>query len=431
MPTIRISSGRARRVAGLVAVLVAMASFTSTGFAASPQDARGVVGVVTRDGKPVGNADVYVAAWPTQWELEALPAGGEVVMAKLKPVRTDRRGRFKVDVSGLDPRYVTEKGVANLQLTAVAGGDIVNWGFPLTVDPAARTKAERRSAEMAGLAADGAAPVGRVPEVMDLRLEVGDEPGVGLPGNEQKTWAPDENGNPVALTSDGLVPVDDMPATDATEGGISAMGVVSGSRCPAATGYVTKTGNWKYGVYEAFANVWAGSRSPVTLHQAYRSSHTLGMAFKNTSGKWSQSGTYSYEQEFSGSGDKAGLIDRKVYNQVNYAEFRCGQLYSNALLGYAWLPQSIYAIASKANYISPHPRWSACSAYSNGDKMIKSAGTNITYGGGVGFGPITLSAQAGWSADTSLTWNFTGNSWLCGNTSSGWVSSPQAESHNR
>jgi hypothetical protein len=275
-----------------------------------------------------------------------------------------------------------------------------------------------------------------VPTTADLRIETGVEPGVGLPGDAQRSWKSGTAGTETQLTKDGLLPVaKGQAASEATDGGIAPMGVTSGSSCPAATGYFTKTGTMKYGVSEKFARAMSTSRAPITSHQAYGSSHTLGMAFQNTSGSWSQSGTYSYQEKYGGSGDVSGLVDKWVINAVNYAQYRCGRLYTNALLGYAWLPDSINAIASNVTTSSGHVTFGTgsprCAAYASGAVMTKTQGTNVTWSAGVGFSPISLSAQAGWSADTSLAWHIVGNVWLCGSTDSGWFPSAEAEAHNR
>lgn len=76
-----------------------------------------------------------------------------------------------------------------------------------------------------------------------------------------------------------------------------------------------------------------------------------------------------------------------------------------------------------------HPYWSTCVTYANQTKT-KTQGTNKTFSAGVGFGPISLSAQAGWDLTVSETWHFGGTSSKpCGSTSRGWVDSPEAEAH--
>lgn len=425
-----VACGNFKKLVVVIVVSLITVALPAPGATAATQATR-ATGVVIRDGVPVAGAELYLAAWPNQFELHALPPGGEVMMHRFDPVTTGRDGQWVIEVPRLDKLYVNDEGVANLQLTVLVQGEVINWGFPLTVDPTAQSAAERRSGDAADV--PQSVPHGdRIPTTVYLKVEVGAEPGIGLSGDVQRDWLLPDDTTPSPLTSSGLLRVDKglAPAIDRSSD-LSAMTVNSGTACPASTGYMTKTGSMKYGLYEAFANVYATStRGPATLYQAYSSSHTLGIAFKNTSGSWSQSGTYSFQQTFGGSGTSANLVDKRVSNQVNYAEYRCGQLYSNQLLGYTWLPDSIYAIASRTESIV-HPIWGSCAAYSAGDEMSKTAGTNVTFSAGVGFSPIKLSAQAGWSAETKLTWNFTGNAWLCGSTANGWFSSPQAEAHNR
>jgi hypothetical protein len=122
-------------------------------------------------------------------------------------------------------------------------------------------------------------------------------------------------------------------------------------------------------------------------------------------------------------------------NAVNYAQYLCGRLYTNALLGYAWLPDSINAIASNVTTSSGHVTFGSsaprCATYASGALMTKTQGKNVTWSAGVGFGSINLSTQAGWSADTWLKWVVGGNIWLWGSTDAGWLPSPEAEAHNR
>ena len=100
-------------------------------------------------------------------------------------------------------------------------------------------------------------------------------------------------------------------------------------------------------------------------------------------------------------------------------------------VGYAWIPDSLYAPGSYTVFLTPHPIWTACATYNDGDSVTKASGKNVTYGAGVGFKQITLSAQAGWSYDTSEKWSFERSSYWCGSTAKGPASSPEAEAHSK
>ncbi len=94
-----------------------------------------------------------------------------------------------------------------------------------------------------------------------------------------------------------------------------------------------------------------------------------------------------------------------------------------------WKPYQTTNILYPINYLSGQPNWEPnCGTYSSG-YMYKTQGTNQTYSAGINLGPISVSAHTDWETDNKLKWNFSASTRLCGSTTGGWVSSPQAEAH--
>lgn len=357
-------------------------------------------GIVTRDGVPVSNAILSVAAYPSASVLAALPTGGRAELLLVDTVVTDAFGGFNatVDWTNIPTSYRDSTGGANFQIVASAGTQMLGWN--LSGAPVGS------GLRAASLALSG---VGGRPD--RLTFEFGRDSGVG---SALQDTAP----------TDGL-----RPAGSMTKNGLHAMtttrtpSVRSAGTGVCCSGCYAVASNWYYGIDERFAAVYAWGGAYGTITQTYGSTHTLGVAAQLQSGAWQASGT-SNLIEVKGTGAiRGGIADAWVYNKVNYRDF--------ALTCPPWTKTrqavSNYGLLTAFNYAG-HPYWSACSHYTGGTYW-KSSGTQTTFSTGVTLGILNVSAQSGWDTATEMKWDVTSPTWLCGNTSQGWASAPQAEAH--
>lgn len=128
------------------------------------------------------------------------------------------------------------------------------------------------------------------------------------------------------------------------------------------------------------------------------------------------------EESTSDSATMTGWKDSYIYNRVNYRDYTYSCLEGTTT---ERRPDSMFALLTDNGYAG-HPAWTTCQSYSPG-LFTRNAGTNDTYAAGVNVGPISVSAQAGWSSDVSLAWYLHAPSRYCGSTPKGPVASPRAE----
>lgn len=255
---------------------------------------------------------------------------------------------------------------------------------------------------------------------MDLRVDLGSDPGAMDSSNPPSQWATVEPGR---LTPSELLKTPKSAVTQPVQTAMSAVSDAATVPMVGCSGYWTE--NWKYGVSEAFANTWSWTGALVTFYESISTSHTLGIVAQSTSGSLTQGGTMNFSISGGSARTAPGLWDNQVNNQVNYR-----QQFLSCVPGWTWYPVStaslLYPILGWSH--SLHPIWTTCAVYANGTAE-KSSGTNVTMGTGVSFPGLSVSAQSGWTTSVKETLNFAQNSRLCGSTSQGWVTSPQVEAH--
>jgi hypothetical protein len=137
------------------------------------------------------------------------------------------------------------------------------------------------------------------------------------------------------------------------------------------------------------------------MKEVQGNTHKLGIASSTPSGGWFQSGKGSLDMGTSGGNGATvtGYIDDNIYNRVNYRD------YFDPCSGYKRMAVSTNALLSSTVW-SGQPFWGSCNVYSSGE-FEKNSGTNVTYGTGVDVGPISVTAQAGWTTETKETWVIT------------------------
>ena len=332
-------------------------------------------------------------------------------------VTTDSSGSFTANPVGVPAQALDQSGSANFEAFVSDGTIAMPWNFPLQMATVGGVVQPDLAAPASGLSGSHRA--------VDLRLDLGRNPGGADAYDPPTSW---QGIQADQLTPSGLLRGSTGPLT-ANASAAAGAGVKpmegSGVSPMVGCGILIPQGNWKYGLNEAFANVWSWTGAKVEFQEATSSSHTLGLALQGSGGGWSQNGSMSYTETGGSRGDVSGLYDNQVDNRVDYED----NIITCVLL-HEWAPAGTYALLypTLGWPHSSHPIWSSCAVYGSGAVMTKNQGTNSTIAGGVGFGPISLSAQAGWTTSIDEAFHFTQTSYLCGNTSAGWVSSPAGRS---
>lgn len=374
--------------------------------AAAPVIPPGLVvasGVASDNGRPLAGAEVVALAWPRADVLAALPDGAGFATVPLGTATADASGVFRVkgDSAALTKDYVDDKGRVDVELVAVSEDREMRWNFTAASSRAANGGARWALARDRGRGAN---------LVMDFGA------GVAFDSSDDPAEWVLEDGSRVGEARRAEVAAVAVerrsPQADrlmAAAGDVQTMEI--------CTGY---TGTTHYNRPERFAQVYAWQGAYATLTETSGTDHTLGIGYQSNSGSWSSSGSSTLS--FSASASRGQLADTNVYNAVNYRDY-----HNTCWTGKYRKPVGYYALLTSFTW-APHVNYGSCTRYTGGT-YTKTQGRNTTFATGVNIGGFSVSAQSGWTSETKVSWTVTSASYLCGNTSYGWVSSPMAEAH--
>jgi hypothetical protein len=339
-----------------------------------------IAGTVTADGKPISGALVRVSLWPSEAALRKLKFGERVNILSLPAGRTNVSGQYGIDIpwGSLPFGYVASNGVADVELSATDGTQVVRWNVPL-LDGGVRVGSIATKSILSGSR--------RSTDI--ISFDLGLHSGVG-----------DRNALAVAplslkqRTPQGFARV----AADHIRrpSGLQAAAVNAG--CTVTAG--TLLPNLK----EQWGRIFAPSWMPTDVTETNSSSHTLGVGTQSSSGVWSVTGTANITAVSSGSVSQSGLWNEYLFNRLIYRD------YNNACTGgVKYVTRKPYDTSAKltdqgAHIIAMPSSWTTCQTRSAGWGFTKSNSQNITLASGMNIGALSVSAQAGWDASTSITW---------------------------
>ncbi len=427
-------SGHRRSEITLAAVAALVLPLMGSGTANAAPAARSVVsnagapvvvtGTVTNGGAPVPGALVRLTAWPKVSVLAAAHAGVAVSLLQAGSAVTGADGAYALtlDPASVPPEYVDDVGDINLTLRAETASYEMQWTFGVVQDNTSVTTAGVASALRAAGSRSSAPLHGKwigVGEARDalphLDLELGAHPSV-RDANASGAWVKRATGRAKVTSTQRAA--DRALVKRMTRGVLAA---------PASATVCTSVpGAFHNNLSEFFAHAygWSGAKPEVT--ETVSSTHSLGIGLQVGSGAWQVSGDESVQTHTDAGGDLTYPSSTAVFNRVNYRDYStsCG-----GLVQHTKVAVSFYDLLNESDQenITP-PRWS-CDTYHTSGLWHKSTGKNTRFAGVIDIGPINVDAQAGWTTNTELSWTITSKSWMCGSTTSGWASSPEAETY--
>jgi hypothetical protein len=355
-------------------------------------------GVVERDGSVVGGADILVLITPTAHEGATAPTGSTSASFVAGRVKTDGFGRFGVV---LDPGKVPTSlmgpgGDARVLVVATDGANQLSWMY-------SAVRSGSGWATGPGLTRnDRTAP--------NLKFDLGVKPFAGETHDPSSAWVDTTTGQAMGTSSANFqVPVVRRSA--------ALFDDVAHGMAPGGCGQVT-WGTTYLNRTEKYRPDWSWSGADWTVTQTTSESQTMGIGL-NLAGRWSESGTAGMTNTTGASASVNNSSDNWILDSVNYRDMTM-----LCVPGVYRVPVSMYALASGFAYAG-HPNYPYC-AYPNSGTYSRSSGTAATYGGAIGIGPISVSAQSGFSTASEITWTVTNSTKMCGSTT-GWASSPNVE----
>ena len=176
---------------------------------------------------------------------------------------------------------------------------------------------------------------------------------------------------------------------------------------------------------EQFLKVWAWSGARATVSETRGSSHDAGVGVSINGGKWSGSGsaTVAWSNDTSVSVPFTG--NRFVGNSINYRKFIlvCQKTWKRTEVAPTGLDALLPANLTRQSI--PAPGFRHCAPYRKGTVYKVNHADNVTYGGGVGLGFVSLSAHAAMTHQTSEIFTMKKASAICGNNPNSLTDSTQ------
>lgn len=326
------------------------------------------------------DTQLVVLVQPTNETMAGLSVGANLYRPAVAKATSDGRGQF---VLRLDPAtvqdYIEPDGYANFNVVSWSdAGEVVSYYFSREFGDKA-APGQWLDPQEVGTAANA-----RLDNARSLRL----------------TFAPGMSADGSNSTRDGQV-TEAAPPMD---------------RLLCDTVAVATLSN----VQVHLAKYSGDSRIKTLLTYTNGSSSTLGVGFSNTGsfGTYSANGTQNKSSTFSvsfGSQSSYGA-DKEIVSGYDYVKLKttCS---SPTYVYYEVVPKA-FAGGNWSYTISPLTGYTYCTPYQSGDHVERATSNNVTFSNGVNLaGPIgiNLSAKTGYNTQTKITWDFSGNSNLCGN----------------
>lgn len=334
----------------------------------------GVVLAAWGPNQPV--AKIGILAWPNKKTLRALHTGATIPLVTLGTTSTTSTGAYSlnVDISQLGSRYRESNGSVNVEVRIATPTQGATVYLPLH-----RSKVSRDPTR-----------VTLPPYSFDLVHRRVTGPGLRVPEH-------------LAVFRTAEPAADWIPEPSPSPG-------PDGPPCRGTAG------RWLPDREEHFLNVWAWRGAKATVTESTGSTHTLGVGVRTGSGPWTFAGhseeTWSHDMTVS---TPPISNNRAVGNAVNYRIFRlrCGA---------SWFQTSVRSMGIDAllpsrfihRKIRPI-RFRHCVSYDAGQAIQIHDSANVTYGGGVDLGFVSLSAHASLTDSTQEIFIPTRRTWICGN----------------
>lgn len=367
-----------------------------------------VSGKLTNGGVGV-SGDVVAYAWPNDEVLNALPEGGTFRLLPLVQTRSASNGQYelRIDPDAIPADYKSDTGQVDVDVVTANGTSQVTW-----------------SVSLLSLGKTGWAPASgqdvTVPTPVTLATDI-------ARGTVAEAGVQYDDGTSHAAQVETQRRSPDLSADISHLARRAASASAVGTATPTATlaptticGPGSKSGT-KNGISSRVLKAQGRANARVTVDFSTNASSTLGIAVSAGNGKWKMGGTKTISAGAGASNSWPSA--RAVYNKYNYAGYTSSGC---SLTVTQWRPAGVHSFISSAPVVDQTVFPVAnCTTYSSGTKW-KDRGTNVTQKGGVQFPGVGLDAQTGWNSKVKMAWTFTGRAKLCGNSSSGWVSSSWA-----
>jgi hypothetical protein len=350
--------------------------------------------------------------------------------------RTDASGNFEIsaDPGAMPSMYVSSDGIVNFELDVADDQNEVDWNFPTTLPLADATYWPSAGAD----------------EDDDSQTAAHIDLGAG-------TAYDDDNDPAASEDSDGNVAGDSARTVDVMQSGPAvqkAVAMAAGNQADfgqfanptstlgmptvktmadapdvAAPGCGFRWGRWHADLVETFMVVHGTEGAKAEVTESTASNHTMGVEVSTHGGfnDMTASGTATDSYTRKTKAVSPLYTDQAITNRVNYRNkiFTCG----NKDYKWARVPDGYYDLMTNdGNPVVTHPNYQNCGSHAAGSHWATESAKSATQEFGVTVVGIGLTAQSGFGTSQTITFYFTQDGEVCGNSMQGPVHSSQVES---
>ncbi|MDV9174886.1 DNRLRE domain-containing protein [Streptomyces sp. W16] len=380
-----------------------LAGITDSASLTTPVVAKGTVD--NSDGTAASGADVVLYAWPSNEVDDALEEGDYVKLQPVAKAVTDSSGGYELRIAALSAlsAQAADDGTVNFEAIASSGRKAVSYNFGrrlVTSSSVAKVLAYSTASTAADTSADAAA-LQADPEDVTLTL---DSEASSAPAEDSTTDAtenPSATPTPVADPSE-VTGSDEDP--EEVEAGVSkACGIRLLKKIPPKWVIIGQTYSKTTGVAHTLSYTSGAS-----------SSLGVGVSASGTYGSYSAGGSMSKSSstttQYPNYGNNTGVYYK---TQFRYGKYIVGCAYADP-----WYEVRPRSYAGGADTSSAHiPNATHCFKYIKGSVFTKTRSKAITWTNGASLTSvigIDLSAETGYSSDTTVVYTFNKTRHLCG-----------------
>ncbi|MET7474984.1 DNRLRE domain-containing protein [Streptomyces sp. NPDC005648] len=372
------------------------------------------------DGTAVAGADVVLYAWPDNETDAALQEGDSVKLQPVAKAIADSSGNYTLRLASADlaaPEAASD-GTVNFETVAYSGDDEATFNFPrklvgsgtATAYLAATTTNPDTDSSMSS--ADTQTPVSATLVLESAPVTTSDT-------DETSATAEDTTDTPVSV-SDSPDSADPSAADDAAAAASAADTSDSAGVAKACTGTLTKDLGPKWVIVGQTYSATTGVQHTLSYTKGASSSLGVGSSITGAYGSFDASGSVSKEStvtnDYPTYGNHKGVYYKSEYDYGKY-KMACVSGGHGSVITYHYEVRARYYYGGEKIVSASTPKATTCAQYPKDAKFTRTTSKAVTWTDGASTGDaigINLSAETGYSSETTVVYTFKANRYICG-----------------
>ncbi|MGW2518067.1 DNRLRE domain-containing protein [Streptomyces sp. NPDC001617] len=396
-----------------------LAGITDSASLSTPAVSSGTV--QNADGTAVAGADVVLYAWPDNETDAALQEGDSVKLQPVAKAIADSSGNYTLRLASADlaaPEAASD-GTVNFETIAYSGDDEATFNFPRKL-VGSGTSSAYLAATTTDTDSDTSSADTQTPVSATLVLNAA--PVTTSDTDETSATAEDTTDTPVSVgdspdSADASAADDAAAAASAADTSDTAdtAGVTK-----ACTGTLTKDLGPKWVIVGQTYSATTGVKHTLSYTKGSSSSLGVGTSATGAYGSFEASGSVSKESsvtnDYPDYGNHKGVYYKSEYDYGKY-KMACVSGGHGSVITYHYEVRARYYYGGEKIVSAKTPKATTCAPYPDGAKFTRTSSKAITWTDGASTGDaigINLSAETGYSSETTVVYTFKANRYICG-----------------